>query len=806
MFLLAHGTADIICLPERKTCQLPKDLHDLFLIDDAAIGHIQNVGQLRGLIADFVRFMAVAQVGRDGIHRAGAVQADQSDDIFQILRLQAHQHLLHTRRFKLEHAFGLTPGEHFVGFGIVIIQLGDGEIRFFFLDGQLRIPDDRQGAQTEEVHLQQTQLLDLRHVELGHRQAIVGGKGQIIIRWFRGNHNTGCMGRSVAGHSLHLHGSVEQFRHLRVRFIHPPELRRDLQRMFDGHFELRRDLLCHYIHFLIRHSHHTAHIADCIAGSHGAKGNDLGYMVSAILAVDVVDHFLAAFVAEVHVEIGHTDTFRVQKALKDQVIADGVNVSDAHAVCCDTARTGATARAHRDPLALGIVDVIPDDEVIVGIAHRLDDADLVVQAVFVGLRHIGTIAALQTFPAELFKEHLVVHAAGGLIIRNFGVTKLKIKIALVGNDLCVGTGIRHHGKQIVHLIRCFNVEFVGLELHTVGILHGFSGLDAEQDRLHLGILLAQVVGVVGGCHGDAGLPCQLDELGQHDVILFQPVILQFNVVIALTKEVAIPQGRSLSALVIAGQDRLRNLTRQAGREADETFVVLLQQLLIHTRLGVEALDKGGRDQLGKVFIACLVLAQQDQMIVPIDLVHLIKAGAGGYIDLTADDWLDARLFGRLVKLHTAVHHTVVGAGNGSLATLLHPIHQLVNAAGTIQQTVFCMDMEVDEVSSLLIALTGFDHFVSSFSAFSSNLLRRSSASASSFFIRCESPDLLTGGSKQAHRAVRDKSGFSIRMAAACCKTSGSVSSAPCSCKKRIARVVWALARAVLPRFAVSQLV
>ena len=51
-----------------------------------------------------------------------------------------------------------------------------------------------------------------------------------------------------------------------------------------------------------------------------------------------------------------------------------------------------------------------------------------------------------------------------------------------------------------------------------------------------------------------------------------------------------------------------------------------------------------------------------------DFVHLlIKTGAGGHIDLTADDGLDARLFGRLVKLHTAVHHTVVGAGNGSLA-------------------------------------------------------------------------------------------------------------------------------------------
>ena len=37
MFLFAHGTADIVCLTKRETCQLPEDLHDLLLIDDAAI-------------------------------------------------------------------------------------------------------------------------------------------------------------------------------------------------------------------------------------------------------------------------------------------------------------------------------------------------------------------------------------------------------------------------------------------------------------------------------------------------------------------------------------------------------------------------------------------------------------------------------------------------------------------------------------------------------------------------------------------------------------------------------------------------
>ena len=51
----------------------------------------------------------------------------------------------------------------------------------------IRVPDDRQGAQAEEVHFQQAQLFDLGHIELGDRQAVVGGQGQIIVCRFRGN-------------------------------------------------------------------------------------------------------------------------------------------------------------------------------------------------------------------------------------------------------------------------------------------------------------------------------------------------------------------------------------------------------------------------------------------------------------------------------------------------------------------------------------------------------------------------------------------------------------------------------------------
>ena len=606
----------------------------------------------------------------------------------------------------------------------------------------------------------------------------------------------------MARHSLHLEGRVDQFLDLRVGVVHPLQLGRDFQCALQRHLQFHRDLLCDHIHILVGHPHHTAHVTDGVAGGHGAKGDDLRHMVSTVFPVDVVDDFLTALIAEVHVKVGHTDTFGVQETLEDEVVADGVDVGDADAVGRNAACTRTTARPHRDALALGVVDIIPDDQIVVRVAHRLDHADLVGQAVFVGLRDIGAVAALQTLPAELFKKSLVVHPVGRFVVGDFGVAEVKVKVTLVRDLLGVLAGLRHHGEQIVHFIRRLDVKLIGLELHLIGVLHGLAGLDAEKDALHFGVFPAQIVGVVGGGHRDARLPRQLDELGQNDGVLFQAVVLQLNVVIAFAKQVPVPQCRVFCPLVVPRQNGLRDLARQTGRKADEPFVVLFEQLLINAGLGVKPLGEGCGDHLDEVLVAGLIFAQQDQMVVAVDLVDLIEPGASGNVDFAADDGLDARFSGRFIKLHTAVHDTVVGAGDGRLPALLHAVHQLVDAAGTVQQAVFRMDMEVDEIPPQVIVFADLAHVVSSCSIRS----RMVCASSSSFFIRCDSPDLLTGGSKQAQSAVNERSGFSNRLAAACCSTSGRVSSAFCSCKKRMAFSVCALARAVLPRLAVSQLV
>ena len=427
-------------------------------------------------------------------------------------------------------------------------------------------------------------------------------------------------------------------------------------------------------------------------------------MVAAILAVHIIDHFLTALVAEVHIKVRHTNALRVQKALKDQVIPHGVNVRDAHAVGSDAACARATAGPHRNPHAFGIVDIIKYDQIIVGVAHIPDHADLVCKAFSVFGRHLRAIAALQPFKAKFFKVLLIGKAVRCFKIGQLCIAEFKIKIAHFCNFIGVFTGLGHIGKQIIHFLRAFQIKLIGLELHFIGIIDGFTGLDAQQDLLHFGIFFLNVVAVVGGNQRNAGFLAQANQLRQYNRIFLQAVILQLKIVISLPKQIIEPKRRAFGALVVIGQQGLRHLTRQTGRKADQPLVILLQQLFVDAGLGIKALQKARRHQLDQVFVADFVFTQQHQMVVAVDMAHFIKAAARGNIHLAPDDRLDSGRLGRFVKLHAAIHYAVVGNGCRCLPHFFQMIKHTVNAAGTVQQAVFCMHVQMGEI------LLGIRHF------------------------------------------------------------------------------------------------
>ena len=114
-------------------------------------------------------------------------------------------------------------------------------------------------------------------------------------------------------------------------------------------------------------------------------------------------------------------------------------------------------------------------------------------------------------------------------------------------------------------------------------------------------------------------------------------------------------------------------------------MVSLKNFHIHPGLIVKAVHKPFGNDLHQIVVACVIFRQQDQVIVAVLAVYIfpVEPGAGGHVDLTADDGLDARLLRRAVKVDDAVHHPVIRDGQAVHIKLLRPVYQLLYLAGAV---------------------------------------------------------------------------------------------------------------------------
>ena len=83
-------------------------------------------------------------------------------------------------------------------------------------------------------------------------------------------------------------------------------------------------------------------------------------------------------VGKVQVYIGHGDTSRVEKALKDEAKFERIQPGEAQAVSHNTTVTG-TAHIPPNAALAGVADEVPVDEEIGVETHLVNDAQFVVQ-------------------------------------------------------------------------------------------------------------------------------------------------------------------------------------------------------------------------------------------------------------------------------------------------------------------------------------------------------------------------------------------------------------------------------------------
>ncbi len=248
------------------------------------------------------------------------------------------------------------------------------------LDEVDRLAEDRQVRKAEEVELEEAEGLDPVHLVLGHEPVRVGRpleRHELGQRLAADDHPGG-MGGGVAGDPLELLGEVDEAADLRVGVDHLAERRRRRHGVLEPDPELVRHGLGDAIDLAVAHPEDPADVAQGRPGEHRAEGDDLGDVVLAVLAPDVGDDLLPSAVLEVDVDVGHRHPVRVQEALEGQLVMDRVDRGDAEGVGDDRAGRAPPARG-LDVVLAGEADEVGHDEEVAGVAHRGDDAELVVE-------------------------------------------------------------------------------------------------------------------------------------------------------------------------------------------------------------------------------------------------------------------------------------------------------------------------------------------------------------------------------------------------------------------------------------------
>ena len=187
-----------------------------------------------------------------------------------------------------------------------------------------------------------------------------------------------------------------------------------------------RDQLRQLIAEVVRQVEHAPNVADHRFRRHRAKGDNLRNGVRAVFFAYVFNHAPAIILTEIDIEVGHRYPFRIQEALKEQRITQGVKIGNTERVSNQRPGARTPPGADRDAIFLGPVNEIGNDQEVAGELHANDRIGLDLQAGIVD----------RTLPGSLFdvREQLLqaqLKAASGFltqkIIKRNTVRRWKIR-------------------------------------------------------------------------------------------------------------------------------------------------------------------------------------------------------------------------------------------------------------------------------------------------------------------------------------------------------------------------------------------
>jgi len=204
------------------------------------------------------------------------------------------------------------------------------------------------------------------------------------------------------------------------------------------------------------------------------------------------------------------------------------------------------------------------------------------------------------------------------------------------------------------------------------------------------------VRVVGGDERDVQLAFEAEEGFVDLLFVFEALVLDFEVEVALAEDVLILLGYGFGFLVAASDEFFAEFSTEAAGEADEAGGVLGEVALADAGLAIEAVEGSFGGDADEVAIAFFVSGEDEEVIVIVAFAGGAVVFFLGDVEFAAEDGLDAGFFCGVKKVHGAIDIAVVGHGDGFLAEGGDAIDEFGKVAGSVEEGIFGVEMKVGE--------------------------------------------------------------------------------------------------------------
>ena len=311
----------------------------------------------------------------------------------------------------------------------------------------------------------------------------------------------------VTGDPFELTRHVDQRFNLFIRLVNFRQLRFGFKRFRQRHPRVWRHQLGNTVNEAVRVTKHAANVADYRLRRHGTKGNNLRYRITTVHVRNVFNNLVAFLHAEVNVEVGHGDTFRIKETFEQQVKFQRVEVSNFQRVSHQRPGTGTTSWPHRHAVILRPLDKLHHDQEVTREPHLVNHLQLNIQTLIIfrtafnPLFRIGEQefqALFQTLFGFLNQIIFGGHIPGREL-RQEVFTKAHGHVTAFGDLNAVFQRFGNIGKELAHLFFAAHILLRRVVARTLWIVEGKAVVDGHADFMSIEVARFKEANVVG-CH------------------------------------------------------------------------------------------------------------------------------------------------------------------------------------------------------------------------------------------------------------------------------------------------------------------